>query len=304
MQIFDTIIKTEYNTAVALGFFDGVHKGHQAVISECKANKNPDEKLAVFTFKDSPYNMLSATKKPLLTVNDEKFRLLESLGVEVVFCVDFSEIKDLSDESFVKDILSDKLGAKTIATGFNYHFAKGGKATCTDLKALCEKLSIKTHICEPVIYDGEAISSTRIRDCIKKGNIETANKMLGYNFSISTEITSGNHIGTKLKSPTINQSLNKILVVPKFGVYATKVTVDNKVYYGATNIGIHPTVGKTTPLCETHLLNYTGDELYGKYATTELLHFIRAEKKFDNTELLKAQIKDDINEIKTLYALI
>lgn len=303
MQIFNTIKKTEYNTAVALGFFDGVHKGHQAVINTCKTNKKSDEKLAVFTFKNSPYNMLSDTTKPLLTTNEEKFELLKSLGVDIVFCVDFNEVKNLTAESFVCDIILDKIGAKTIATGFNYHFAKGGTATSDDLKLLCESSSVNVHICDPVMFENEAISSTRIRNCIQNGDIKSANSMLGYNFSIKSEIHSGNHIGTKLNSPTINQSLTDSLVLPKFGVYATKVTVDNNTYLGATNIGIHPTVGKTVPLCETHLLNYTGAELYGKYAVTELLHFIRAEKEFDNIDSLKSQIKEDIKNIKSLFKI-
>ncbi len=303
MQIFDTIKKTEYNTAVALGFFDGVHRGHQEVIKQCKARKKDDERLTVFTFKNSPSSSFSNSPKPLLSTNEEKFRMFESLGVEVVFCVDFNEVKDLTAESFVYDIIIDKISAKSVTTGFNYHFAKGGTATTDDLKNLCEKRAIPVHICEPMKNDNEVISSTRIRECIKNGDISCANSLLGYNFSVKSTIHSGNHIGTKLESPTINQSLNKALVTPKFGVYATKVTVDNKTYFGASNIGMHPTVGKTTPLCETHLLNYSGDELYGKSATTELLYFIRAEKKFENTDILKKQIQEDILSIKALFCI-
>lgn len=297
MQVFDAIKKTEYNTAVALGFFDGVHKGHKAVINKCKAAKKPDERLTVFTFKDSPNNVLSKTKKQLLSTNADKFTLLEELGVEIVFCVDFCEVKDLLAESFVEDILRDKLNAKTVATGFNYHFGKGGKSSCTDLKVLCEKLSIKTHICEPVIYNNEAVSSTRIRECIKNGDMENANNMLGYNFFINTEVTSGNHIGTKISTPTINQLLSESIVTPKFGVYATKVTIGKNHYFGATNIGTHPTVGDCSPVCETHLLNFSKDDLYGKNAVTELLHFIRPEKKFHNITELKNQIEKDKSDI-------
>ncbi len=299
MQIFDTIKKTEYNTAVALGFFDGVHKGHQAVINACKQLKKADEKLVVFTFKSSPSNTLSREKKPLLTTNDEKFKHFEALGVDIVYCVDFATVKDLSAEAFVYDILCDRLNAKSVATGFNYHFAKGGKATTEDLVTLCNNRGINTHICEPVIFDNAPISSTRIRECIKNGSIESANDMLGYNFSINSAVLRGNHIGAKLNTPTINQSLNSNLVTPKFGVYATKVTIDEVVYFGATNIGCHPTVLECAPICETHLLDFDSTNLYGKHATTELLHFVRCEQKFDNLDHLKKQIEKDKLHIKS-----
>ena len=300
MQIFGTIKKTEYNTAVALGFFDGVHIGHKAVINACKNLKNDGEKLTVFTFKDSPSGTLSGNKKPLLTTNDEKFELFESLGVDIVYCVDFNEVKDLCAETFVDDILCDKLNAKTVVTGFNYRFAKDGKGTTEDLEKLCSNHCIRTHICKPVIFDDVPVSSTRIRECIKNGEIESANKMLGYNFSIKSVIHSGNHIGTKLNSPTINQSLNSILVTPKFGVYATKVTIDNNAYFGATNIGCHPTVGECTPICETHLLDFNSSDLYDKNATTEILHFVRSEQKFDSLDALKEQIETDKHNIQSL----
>lgn len=300
MQIFDTLKKTEYKTSIALGFFDGVHLGHRDVIKTAVQNASEDGKSVVLTFKESPSAMLKKADKPMLNTNEEKFSLFESLGIDAVFCIDFEEIRSLSADDFVKVVLCDTLNAEFASVGFNYHFGKGGSATADDLVAMCRELSIKSQMCTPVAYKGEAVSSTRIRKCIMDGNIEDANAMLGYNFAISGEITSGNQIGTKISSPTINQPLNPILITPKFGVYASKVTVAGSTYIGATNIGVHPTVGECTPVCETHLLNFHGGDLYSLNATTELVHFIRPEQKFSNLAELMEQIEKDKTQILKL----
>lgn len=299
MQIFDTLKQTKYYTSVALGFFDGVHLGHQDVIQTAVNASSDVCKATVLTFKDSPSFVLSGNKKTLLTTNEEKFELFEKLGVEYVFCIDFKEVCTMTAEDFVSEVLYDTLNAKFVIAGFNYHFGRGGNATADDLISMCRRLRMDSCKRMPVEYKGEAISSTRIRECILNGKIEDANAMLSYNFSITSKVTSGNHIGTTLSTPTINQPLQSGIVVPKFGVYASKVTIGDKVYLGATNIGTHPTVGKCTPLCETHLLNFDSGDLYGQKVKTELLHFIRPEKKFESLNELKKQIQKDKNDILT-----
>lgn len=300
MQIFDTLKKTEYKTSVALGFFDGVHLGHQGVIKTAVQNASENCKSVVLTFKESPSASLNKGFKPMLNTNEEKFALFESLGVDAVFCIDFEEISNLSAEDFVKVVLCDTLNAEFASVGFNYHFGKGGSATADDLGAMCNDLSIRSQTCLPVTYKGDAVSSTRIRECIINGEIEDANAMLGYNFAVSGEITSGNQIGTKISSPTINQPLSPLLITPKFGVYATRVTIEGHTYIGATNIGVHPTVGKCSPVCETHLLDFSGGDLYSLNATTELVHFIRCEQKFSNLAELMDQIEKDKTQILNL----
>ncbi len=301
MRIFDSIRKTEYSTVVALGFFDGVHIGHQQVINTCVNNCNENSKSVVFTFKESPHNTLCDTKKPLLTNNEQKFKHIEKLGVDEIFCVDFESVMELSAQEFVKDILCDKLNAKCVVTGFNYRFSKGGKADADELSRLCAMYNIKTIKCEPVVFKGDSVSSTRIRQCIVNGDIEDANAMLGYDFTIDTHIRRGNHIGTKINSPTINQRLHTDVVVPKLGVYATMVTVKNKTYIGATNIGTHPTVGQCEPVCETHLLSYNGTDIYGESVQTKLVCFVREEKKFDSIDELVAQIEKDTKTIEDYF---
>ena len=301
MRIFDSIRKTEYSTVVALGFFDGVHIGHKQVINTCINNCDENSKSVVFTFKESPHNTLSKTKKPLLTNNEQKFEHIEKLGVDEIFCVDFESVMDLSADEFVRDILSDKLNAKCVVTGFNYRFSKGGKADADELAKLCAKYNIRTIKCEPVVFKGESVSSTRIRQCIANGDIQAANAMLGYDFVIDTHVRSGNHIGTKINSPTINQRLHTDVVVPKLGVYATMVTVKGKTYIGATNIGTHPTVGQCEPVCETHLLSYDGADIYGESVQTKLVCFVRAEQKFDGIDELVAQIEKDTKTIEDFF---
>lgn len=301
MQIFDSIIKTEYRTSIALGFFDGVHLGHAQVIKQAVDNSNDSIKSAVLTFSKSPFTMLTNEKKKLLTTNEEKFRLFEKLGVDYVFCVDFFDIKDMTAEEFVRDILCDKLNASYISTGYNYHFGKGGNADVEVLKSLCEPHGITVHSSAPVLYNNEAISSTRIRECIKNGDIQSANDMLGYNYNIKGKVVQGNHIGTKISTPTINLPLDDNCITPRFGVYASRVIIDNHTFFGATNIGTHPTVGGNEVLCETHLLDFSGDDLYSKKVRIEPLLFIRDEKKFSCIDELKSQIEKDKEDILNFF---
>lgn len=301
MQVFNTIKKTEYRLSLALGFFDGVHLGHTEVIRKAVENSSDNVKSAVLTFKSSPFTTLTGEKKELLTSNDEKFRLFETLGIDYVFCIDFSDIKDLSAKEFVKEILCDKLQALYISTGYNYHFGKGGSADAKELRKLCQDLSVTTFTSEPVMYKDEAISSTRIRECIKNGDMKSANAMLAYNFSIKGSVVKGNHIGTKISTPTINLPLDSIRIKPRFGVYASRVLIGDKVYIGATNIGTHPTVGGDEVLCETHLLNFEDTDLYSKKVEVQPLHFIRDEKKFSSIDELKSQIEKDKEEILNFF---
>lgn len=298
MQIFESLKKTEYRTSVALGFFDGVHNGHKEVINTAVSKKKDDVKSAVLTFKDSPQFALTGIKKPLLLTNEDKLKLFEECGVDIVYCIDFNDIKNMSANEFV-DTLCETLNAASVTTGFNYHFGKGGKSDATELKDLCDIKGIECYTCPAVTHKGENISSTKIREYIINGNIEKANEMLGYNFSLKGTVMKGNHIGTKLETPTINLPISDSLIIPHFGVYASIVKLDDSSYFGATNIGTHPTVGGHKVLCETHLLNYDGADLYDKNVIVELVHFVREEKKFNSLDELKKQIDSDKNYIQT-----
>ena len=281
----------------ALGFFDGVHRGHRAVIGSCIAEKGSSP-CVVLTFRESPAKALGRPTPTLLTDNEKKAELLAQIGVDEVIFADFNTVKDLSPQAFVTAILRDKLHAEKVTCGFNYHFGQGGAGDTALLTKLCEEQGIAVEVKEPVFCDGEQISSSLIRRCIADGRIEKANNLLGYPYAIEGAIDSGNHIGSAMGFPTVNIPIGEGLTVPRYGVYASAITIDGRRYRGATNIGVHPTVGAhDVPLCETFLLDFGGGDLYGKKATCELTAFVREEKRFASMDELGAQIKKDCETI-------
>ncbi|MBQ9673491.1 MAG: riboflavin biosynthesis protein RibF [Ruminococcus sp.] len=280
-------------TAVALGFFDGIHLGHKVVIKtmlNC-ADEN-SLKPAVYTFKENPTASFGI-QTPYLTTNEERYNIMKEMGVQIIFEDDFSSIKDLSPEDFVKEVLVKRFNARYVFCGFNYHFGKGGVADSDVLKVICSKYNIGVRVVHPVIIGGSPVSSTRIRNLLKDGKIEEANRLLDHRFGYHSIIEEGNHIGRMLETPTINQPLPKGMLLPKYGVYTSIVSVNGESYAGVTNIGVKPTVGEYEPLSETWLPNYSGGDLYGLDIDVRLLFFHREEKRFDNLDELKRAIKAD-----------
>lgn len=290
-------ISKNNGTHAALGFFDGVHRGHRAVIGSCIAEKG-DRPCVVLTFSESPAKALGRPAPTLLTTNERKAELLAEIGVDEVIFADFNAVKDMSPQAFVTDILRDLLRAKKVYCGFNYHFGQGGSGNTELLTKLCKDHGIAVEVKEPVFCDGEPASSSLIRRCITDGRIEKANNLLGYPYAIEGAIDSGNHIGSAMGFPTVNIPIANGLTVPRYGVYASVINIDGRRYRGATNIGVHPTVGAhEAPLCETFLLDFGGGDLYGRKATCELAAFVREEKRFTSIDELSAQIKKDCDTI-------
>ncbi len=280
--------------AVALGYFDGVHRGHTQVISaavEC-ARKN-GIKSVVWTFDTSPKTYFSKEAIKEITSSENKKALFERLGVDILITFPFdSSVSGTSCEDFVNNVLKEMLKAQTVFCGFNYSFGAGGKGNAEALKALCEKQNISVNIIQPVTADGDVISSSRIRSLISEGNVEQAAILLGRPFGISGKVISGRRLGRRLGFPTVNQQMPENITLPKFGVYITKTPVDGNEYYGITNIGTKPTVNGDGVGVETNLFGFEGD-LYEKDITVFLLRFLREEKKFGSVEELKAQIALD-----------
>ncbi|HCA04864.1 MAG TPA: riboflavin biosynthesis protein RibF [Ruminococcaceae bacterium] len=303
MQCFYELFSEKQNTAVALGFFDGVHKGHRSVIELACDQKHNGLLPVCLTFSQSPKSVISNREIPAVMTAEDKVRALESIGIEHTVFADFKSIMNLSAQQFVSDILIGRLNAKKLFCGFNYRFGKNAEGNTETLRLLCEKYGIALTVLPPAEDNGAVVSSTLIKQLISNGEVRRANRLLCGEFGFCAPVEHGKRLGRRLGTPTINQPLIKNLVVPKFGVYCSKITLADKTEYcGVTNVGIKPTVGGTYPLCETWMPEYTGREIYGEKADIRLLDFIRPEKKFENLEQLKAEIiKNSVTALE-IYA--
>lgn len=293
MRIMRELIPCGDETAVALGFFDGVHRGHRAVLADAVDCKRQGLVPAVFTFSHTPK---PGDRNMQLSTFERKARLFEELGIELLYVIDFNDIRSKTPEQFVSQILKEKLNAKRAFCGFNYRFGLNGSGDTSDLISLCKAQGILATVCAPVTVGGLLASSTEIRALLKKGDIRLANRLLGYEYTISGRAVRGNHIGSEMSTPTINLTIAHELALPKFGVYASVASFDGKSYTGVTNIGVKPTVGDyNAPNCETWMPRFEGGELYDKQVEVRLIGFIRPEKRFENLAELEKAIKQDGN---------
>ena len=281
--------------SVALGCFDGIHLGHQAVIGCAVADKTKGLVPSVFTFQENPLQVLTGKTVPALLAPDSRNQIFEEIGVEQVFIPSFRDVMNLEAEAFVHTVLKEYCKAVNVYCGFNFHFGKGGKAGAEELKRFGEKNGIKVTVVQAVsLQEGVPISSTQIRSCLQQGQTEIAAKMLGRNFFYQFPVVEGNKLGRTMGFPTLNQALPPNFVKPKRGVYASLVTLENgTVYYGVTNIGVKPTVGDDYIVAsETWIPNFSGN-LYGTSPKIELISYIREEQKFRNLRILAEQIQKD-----------
>ena len=302
MQNFFEILPEKSGTAIALGYFDGLHKGHRNVISLTAAEKKNGLTPVCFTFSKSPKSVLNGTQSNALMTSEDKIKTLERLGIERTYQADFEKIMNMPAQDFAQKILIDTLKAEKLFCGFNYRYGKNGEGSAETLKSFCDSKGITLTVVPAQESDGEIVSSTLIRRLITDGNVKRANELMCSRFGFSSVIEHGKRLGRELGTPTINQPLCSELVVPKFGVYASIVTLENgETYCGVTNIGIKPTVGGNTPLCETWMPKYKGGEIYGQSADVRLLEFIRPERKFSGIDELKDAIIDNSKTALEIY---
>lgn len=282
--------------AVALGNFDGLHPGHLAVLEETKKAAGSVLTPCVVLFREHSQKILSGAAPSMLMTSRERGELLSRLGFDADY-LDFNEIKGLSEKEFVDIILKEQLNAKAVVCGFNYRFGRGASGTSETLARLCKESGLICRIVGEVSCNGKPVSSTAIRSAIENGEIEGANCMLGRKFGFTATVINGDKRGRTWGFPTVNQLLPDGLTVPKFGVYASCVTLDGRQYHGVTNIGKRPTVGTDIILSETHILDFNED-IYGKEVDVRLERFIRSEQKFNSFDELAAQIKTDVTEAR------
>lgn len=295
MKVYKELIVCK-NTAVGLGFFDGVHMGHQALITELvRYSKSNNLTSVILTFKRSPAECFTKNVK-YITTNMERNRLIADLGVDVLIELDFNEqLMNISHEDYLKEVLYKNLAPKAIFTGFNHTFGKGKKGTPMFLKSMEKEYGYKYFEISPIKNAENVVSSTFIKSLLSQGKVLEANNLLSGNFKISGKVIEGNKIGRTIGFPTANIEYPQKMAEIPFGVYASIVNVRGKAYKGVLNYGIKPSISESDrkPVAEVHILDFNQD-IYNETIDILLVDKIRDEQKFESLEDLKQQIKEDI----------
>lgn len=296
MRIENSIKYTAKDSCVlALGCFDGVHKGHKKVIETARSLADSMTlPLAVFSFDSPPRNFFVPNSVPNIITPEEKLRIFEQMGVDLSISVlPCKDIFEMSAEDFINDVIIKNFKAKAVVCGFNYSFGKGGLGNSELLCGICAEHGVEVRVIDEYTQNGVSVSSSAIRSAITSGDMQTAQDYLGRPFSISATVIDGQHLARKLGFPTVNLIPPSNILLPRNGVYATRVKFDSQERYGISNVGYRPTVNIDLLCVETHILDFDGN-LYGKEITVEFLHFLRDETKFESLELLTEQVESDI----------
>lgn len=291
-------------SCVTIGNFDGVHLGHQKLISRTiqKAVKR-GMKSVVISFCPHPLHVLvGPNTPPFITQRDQKLDLLEGLGVDLTLLLNFTKkLAALSPEEFVRVYLLDWLNAKELVVGYDYSFGKGRKGNYEVLKALGEQLGFRVEQVGPVIVEGAIVSSTRIRDLLKAGEVWEAAALMGRFYSLRGEVIAGQNRGGRLLGfPTANLSIENGLY-PETGVYACWMQLDGETLPAVANVGYSPTFGNQAITVEAHLLDFNRD-IYGYDATLHFVLRLRSEKKFSGIDELVARIREDVALARQILA--
>ena len=295
MEIIKDITKVQWNkTSVTLGKFDGVHLGHRMLMENVLGAVADGCTPTVFTFDKFPSQFLRRETVTSILIEEEKEQLLENLGIERYVLFPFHEkTASMEPEEFVEEILVKTMKVQQLFVGADFRFGKGRRGNAALLEELSQKHGFSFRAVDKRMYKGAEVSSSRIRDCIVNGEMEDVTFMLGMPYQITGEILHGRSLGHKLGVPTINQSVPEGKILPRLGVYCARVMVEGREYAGIANVGSKPTVQEEKIYgVETHLFSCSED-LYGKQAKTELLHFVRPEQKFASVEELRQQLMED-----------
>lgn len=283
------------NSAVSLGKFDGFHRGHRLLLD--RILEHPKLHATVFTFD----GILNGKQ---IYLEEEKRSLLERLGVEREVLFPFSEkTRSMTPETFIREMLVERMDAKLICVGEDFHFGKDRRGDVDMLSKYAPQYGYELCVFPKIKEDGEVISSTRIRGELAQGRIEKANRLLGDPYFVRGEVVHGNALGRTIGMPTANLLPGEQKLLPAYGVYATRVEADGKIYGGVTNVGVKPTIGADRANVETTLLHFDGD-LYGKQITVYFLEFLRPEQRFDSLEELKAQMSRDKAKAEKIWVSI
>lgn len=282
-------------SVVALGNFDGVHKGHQALIKktvEIAREKHLDA--VVFTFQELPVNVIAGkTVVKNIQTADAKAAVLAELGVDYMVCLPFDKaMRTMKPERFVKHVLVGGLKCRACVCGYNYHFGKDGAGNCEILKELGGKYGMETDVISEFSIDGVTVSSSRIRQYLENGEVAAYELFTGRKYELKGKVITGRQLGTRMGFPTANLALDPDMAHPANGVYITKTLVNGKWYGSVTNVGHKPTVGEFAKNAETHIIGFEGD-LYDQQLLIQFIDMLRPERKFDSVEALTEQIGKD-----------
>lgn|GEM_PF-614220 len=294
----DTLPYSHQSRAVALGFFDGIHTGHEAIIRKCvKTAALNGIKSTVMTFIN-----FDRDQRGCLTTIEERREILSSFGVDELLVLDFSEISDMESEDFLSTIIRMKLSSGFVFAGSDYRFGAKAKGDVSALRKFCEENAIECEIFDDMNFGdtGRRISSTWLKEALEEGDAGLyASLCSGRPFSYSGMVVPGNKLGRTMGFPTANIEIAGDKFKARFGVYVSRIKIGKSVFYGMSNIGLRPTVGDlTTAICESNIFDFD-DDIYGARITVELLDFIRPEKKFDSLEELTGEIEANKVQAKT-----
>ncbi len=286
-------------SAVSLGKFDGLHQGHKYLLREIKKGEEFGFKSVAFTFDIPPRSLVDTDCRVLLT-NPEKEQIFADVGVDYVVECPFTEtLRRMEPHEFLS-FLAKHIDVRQIVAGSDFRFGRDRAGSYLDLLRYEEEFGYKAMIVDKVQYEGEDISSTRIRDCIVSGNLDDANKMLGYPYFMTSPVVHGTGTGSRIGIPTANQLPPEQKLLPPNGVYVSLVTIDDRSWYGVSDIGNKPTVGGEYPLgVETHIFDFD-EQIYDREIRVSFLECLRPEQKFNSMEELERQILIDCDKAKEI----
>jgi riboflavin kinase/FMN adenylyltransferase len=300
MKIYRSIedYDEDKRSVVTIGTFDGIHLGHQKILSRLiKSSKNKDLNSVVLTFFPHPRIILNKYNEvKMIDTLDEKIIHLNEIGIDSLVIHPFDKnFSLLSANQFIKDFLVDKLKIKHIIIGYDHRFGKGREASVTDLKNYADDYDFTVEEIKAQEIEKITVSSTKIRNSINQGDIKTTEKYLGRSFNLTGKIVKGDGLGKKINYPTANIFIEETYkIIPKDGVYLVETIIEDKLFNGMMNIGHRPTIGTNVKSIEVHLFNFNED-IYGKVISIKMISKIRDEKKFSSIEALKEQLVKDEN---------
>ena len=290
---------------IALGFFDGVHTGHGALLRRVAEKAGQLQAVpTAFTFDRQPAAAITGTKVPLLSSSEDRIWLMKTYyGIQEVVVANFESMMRMDWQDFITDYLVRDLGVVHVVAGHDFHFGYMGKGNPQRLKEKCEELGVGCDIIGKIEEDGITISSTYIRTLVAQGEMERARRFLGHPHILSDRVAHGKKLGSTLGFPTVNLRVPERVIVPAYGVYATKVYFKDQCYMAVTNVGVRPTVedndGRVT--VEGFILDFDGN-LYGEQVRMEFYHRLRGEKKFPSLQALAEEVARNAQQTRDYFA--